>query len=94
MLNTPGETKKPTEWERFVPDIVDAVIAYLLNIQIDPHLYSWLFEAGAATGPQRNEVFHSNHVKHICVFQLWGNSQNTYLTVGMSSSQTDPILAT
>ena len=65
LLNTPGETKKPTEWERFVPDIVDAVIAYLLNIQIDPHLYSWLFEAGAATGPQRNNFFHSNHVKHI-----------------------------
>ena len=65
LLNTPGETKKPTELERFVPDIVDAVIAYFLNIQINPHLYSWLFEAGAATGPQRNIFFHSNHVKHI-----------------------------
>ena len=95
LLNTPGETKKPTEWERFVPDIVDAVIAYLLNIQIDPHLYSWLFEAKAATGPQRNNFFSLKPCKtHISVFQLWGNSQNTYLTVGMSSSQTDPILAT
>ena len=92
MANTPGETKKPREWERFVPDLIDAVIVYSLNIQIDLHLAGCL-KLELPRGPSKTIFLNQNHVKHISVFPLCGNSQNTFLFLGISSGQTDPILA-